>query len=304
MVGLDRKDKNIRDFVSHLKLVHKRDKINALPPISNYEYKIYNSLCILRDKLTFGAFCKGIGIPTPANYAIVEKGEILLLNSAEIAPLEKILETDIDAFCKILNGGQGKGLFNLKIKENVAYKNDQPISIEELKQEFGQEKWLVQEKIAGQHDDLTKIYPHSINTIRLMTVNTGTSVEPIGALLRMGTGGKRVDNWSAGGIIVPIDKDGRLTKYGFFKPGYGTKMAYHSDSGIEFEGLKVPFFDEALKQAKYLHSLLHRIHSVGWDIGITKEGPIFIEGNDNWDVALYELTNENSKSLIENYLKS
>jgi hypothetical protein len=28
---------------------------------------------------------------------------------------------------------------------------------------------------------------------------------------------------------------------------------------------------------------LYGIHSIGWDIAITDNGPIFIEGNDDWD---------------------
>ena len=32
------------------------------------------------------------------------------------------------------------------------------------------------------------------------------------------------------------------------------------------------------------HSILKDIHSIGWDIAIGKNGPIFIEGNDNWEI--------------------
>ena len=49
--------------------------------------------------------------------------------------------------------------------------------------------------------------------------------------------------------------------------------------------IQIPFFKEAVEMAKELHSKLYRIHSVGWDIAITQEGPIFIEGNSRWEVS-------------------
>ena len=33
----------------------------------------------------------------------------------------------------------------------------------------------------------------------------------------------------------------------------------------------------------FFHSMLKDIHSIGWDIAIGENGPIFIEGNDNWE---------------------
>lgn len=291
--GLDRKDKvSYSDYIAHQKFIHVRDKINALPSVTEHEYKLYNFLCLLRDKFVFGAFCKGVGVPSPVNIALIEAGRVQMLSQLETLPIEHLLGLKIKAFCKVFNGAQGQGVFELEIKDGMAYKNGQAISAEELQREFGKEKWLLQEKVEGQHHLLNKLYDNSVNTIRLMTVNSGSSIDTMGALLRMGTGGRRIDNWSAGGVVVPIDENtGKLTRWGYYKPGFGTKSEKHPDSGIVFEGYDVPGFQEAVQQAKYLHSLLFGIHSIGWDIAITENGPMFIEGNDNWDVALYQLVN-------------
>ena len=32
------------------------------------------------------------------------------------------------------------------------------------------------------------------------------------------------------------------------------------------------------------HKHLYNIRSIGWDSAITPEGPVFIEGNDNWEI--------------------
>jgi hypothetical protein len=30
--------------------------------------------------------------------------------------------------------------------------------------------------------------------------------------------------------------------------------------------------------------MLPQVHSVGWDIAVGDDGPIFVEGNDNWEI--------------------
>lgn len=36
-----------------------------------------------------------------------------------------------------------------------------------------------------------------------------------------------------------------------------------------------------------MHSFLD-LDSIGWDAAITEEGPIYVEGNDNWDIVLVQ----------------
>ena len=52
--------------------------------------------------------------------------------------------------------------------------------------------------------------------------------------------------------------------------------------------------------AKELHSKLYRIHSVGWDIAITEEGPVFIEGNSKWEISGTQSA-EGGVKFIEKY---
>jgi hypothetical protein len=46
------------------------------------------------------------------------------------------------------------------------------------------------------------------------------------------------------------------------------------------------------------HGHLKQIHSIGWDIAITKDGPCFIEGNDNWEISGVQIC---SKGLNEEF---
>lgn len=37
------------------------------------------------------------------------------------------------------------------------------------------------------------------------------------------------------------------------------------------------------------HKSLYGIHSIGWDVAITDQGPVLIEGNDNWEISIIQI---------------
>ena len=261
-MGFDRKDK--KDCARYLpikRMDHARDKKNYILP----DYDNYNFVCLLNDKFTFGSFCRGLGFPTPVNIGIVEGGKLLLIQSKKQIPFGQITTLTIDAYCKILAGLQGKGTFHLEVKNGMIYKSGNLITIEELAGAFGNHKWIVQERIADQHKSLSLLHPESINTIRLTTVNTGAVIEIISAALKVGVNGAKVDNWSAGGVLIGIDlTTGTLEKWGFFKPGKGTKTDKHPNSNIIFEGIRFPIFTKrAIKPYFCTASCTASILSVG-----------------------------------------
>ena len=139
----------------------------------------------------------------------------------------------------------------------------------------------------SQHKLMGQLHPQSINTIRLVTARglKDGKIHILPSILRIGTGESVVDNTSQGGVAVGIDiETGYLKKFGFYKPQYGLKTDVHPDSKIRFEEFQIPYFDEVKRKAVYFHSMLPQVHSVGWDIAVGDDGPIFVEGNDNWEI--------------------
>ena len=111
-----------------------------------------------------------------------------------------------------------------------------------------------------------------------------------------------MDNWAAGGLAIGIDATtGTLSKYGFYKPGFGTKSTSHPTTKVEFDGYEIPYIKEAISLAKKFHSYLNDIHSIGWDIAITENGPLIIEGNDNWEVSLVQICTHGLQKEFEEY---
>ena len=133
---------------------------------------------------------------------------------------------------------------------------------------------------------MSELYPHSVNTVRLVTVMVGGVPQPFFGFLRMGNKGCRCDNWSVGGILVGIDiETGRVFRDGVYMPGCGTRVSKHPETGVVFESFEIPFYAGALEMALQLHRFFYGSHSIGWDIAITESGPCVIEGNDNWAIA-------------------
>ena len=117
-----------------------------------------------------------------------------------------------------------------------------------------------------------------------MSIIKDGHIEVLPSILRIGTNDSVVDNTSQGGIAVGFDLNtGQLNEYGFQKPQFGLRVDVHPNSNVVFKDYYIPYIKEAIEQAKYFHSFLD-LHSIGWDVAIGDEGPIFIEGNDNWEI--------------------
>ena len=48
---------------------------------------------------------------------------------------------------------------------------------------------------------------------------------------------------------------------------------------------------------------MYRSHSVGWDIAITENGPVFIEGNGLWEISLVQAVHGGMKKEISSFFE-
>lgn len=243
--------------------------------------------CIISDKFYFYLFLNSLNIPTPKIYYYTRNGKLFYSFGDNKEGIDAIFRKDIDAFAKPFGGQMGDGAFALKVKESSVYVDGKILSqVNDLIQTFSKTDYVIQERVM-QHPQMNRLCSTAVNTIRLLTlIAPNQEIIAFRAGLRIGREGSSVDNCAKGGIFVGIDMNtGKLLKKGIIKPPYGNTVFQHPDTGVVFEGFEIPFFKEAIAMAKELHSKLYRIHSVGWDIAITQDGPIFIEGNSRWEVS-------------------
>jgi hypothetical protein len=96
-----------------------------------------------------------------------------------------------------------------------------------------------------------------------------------------------VDNVHAGGIAARVDiPTGRLSKATDLGVRPDSQWhAHHPATGATIEGRVLPFWRETLDLARRAHSeAFGDLLMVGWDIGLTDDGPILVEGNIGPDV--------------------
>ncbi len=279
--GFDvKKSKEQAMYVHYQTFRDRRNQLNIKDPDNNS--------CILRNKLLFNVVADGLGIKTAENLFLISDKSIYSFEQKK-----KVSVVDFCSqcngkhlFCKLVDGECGNGVFELKVKGNQLLVDGKDCSQTQLMDYFSKGCYLVQGYLT-QHEEMRRLHSQSINSIRLVTVRDrkNKNIVVLPSILRIGTGNSNVDNTSQGGLCVGINlEDGSLKQYGFYKPQFGTKTENHPDSGVLFSSFVIPFFEEAQAQACYLHSMLPNIHSVGWDIAIGEDGPIFIEGNDNWEI--------------------
>jgi hypothetical protein len=267
-----------RDLLSDRQFQSLRDEQN-LKAGDRFSY-----IALMRDKYLFSLFLESLGYPAPRLLALVSSDAVDWLNPRRTAPLSSLAEADLDAFCKPRFGAHGHGVFRLQVEGCRIRINGEPATAEEL---AARVRPGVLQQTVVQHPILAQLHPHSVNTLRLVTVRdaTGTARLFSRPMLRVGLGGRVVDNAGSGGIQVFMDADtGRLRAPGLMQRGGAVSV--HPDSGIALDGFEVPHFARAVELAERLHDEVPGLHSIGWDLAIAQDGPVFIEGNDNWGAGL------------------
>jgi hypothetical protein len=245
-------------------------------------------LALLRDKYMFYLFLSSLGFPTPKVLGLCIGGSIQWLDTHTTEGLDSLMKRPgLKVFCKTILGESAEGAFPLRVEEGRLLLDGSPVALSELARHL-KGGFIIQEFIE-QNPRTAELYPPCINTLRINTIRRGTDITLFSTCMKMGANGSTRDNWASGGLLGVVDREtGRLTKYFKYKPGRGGVAVKHPQSGVVFEGYEIPYFKEAVQMVVELHSFLYGIHSIGWDVAITKDGPLIIEGNDNWVIGAHQ----------------
>lgn len=288
MLGLDCVGSDVREFVFQQRYDELR---NAKQPVF---------ATMLKHKYYTAAYLKsqGVNISLPLG-EINARGEIF--HGGEWKPLKLVLEQDnqVHYFCKLKDGNQGRGHVILDYQNGNFYKAGKMQSDDEIYSEIDNHTI---EPLIVQHDELNKMYDKAVSNVRLVTLNHQGEIILYAQAVLVGSGGGRVSNLGFGGIIIGLDANGVMKEWGVYKSasGFGA-VKQHPDSGIVFEGFKIPMWKESVELAKLGHAALRDIHSIGWDIAITPQGPIIIEANDAWGTMTQCFGGYHHKELIKKY---
>jgi len=159
------------------------------------------------------------------------------------------------------------------------------------------------EEYVIQHKELMRLSPSGVNTVRIITQLTpNDTVEILGMFLRISVNSV-VDNYCAGNMIAPLNlSTGIIEGPAFYEDMIKSEEYYHPITGVQIPGFQIPCWNEVIQMAKdaALHNKESR--SVGWDIAVTDDGPVLVEGNNTWGkVPLQRSIKKGLKPLIGQY---
>lgn len=143
------------------------------------------------------------------------------------------------------------------------------------------DKQDILEEYIFQHEEYTRIYPDSINTLRIHTIRNSNTIKTVfPPFLSIGAAGSISDHPICDKALrILLDEEGNIVA-GVDRWRPYNEMDTHPDTGYKvIKGKKLPYVKEAidlcLKAALYFPELRY----IGWDIAISINGPVIVEAN-------------------------
>jgi hypothetical protein len=288
MAGFWNKSVSWHDKVRHLSVGEYRKRLAILNPLN------YRKLS--QHKLAEKAMLGILSIPTPEflgyyhgsfgrtvdNAPLVDAGSLDRFLAARV-DLDKVCFKTVEGWgghgfelIQLARGNSGGGLLRSRTGEHM---DTAQFCSDVLNQAAGASGWVL-EKFLVQHEQLSKLNPSSLNTLRVWALQYDTDVaKPLLAFLRIGRAGSIVDNRSSGGIVVPVDIRTGTLKAAFEGTPRRQAFPVHPDHGAQIEGIQIPFFAEALRLAADSVLAFPGIRFAGVDVAISPSGPSIIELN-------------------------
>lgn len=246
----------------------------------------------------------GISASTPEGW-VDDNGMMRDGRGGVLEPFPEWLAKHGDAvFIKPFAGLQGRGSYRVKASrqdgKTLYFVNDEEVDLEKIRDIS--RSHLV-EKLIRQSASMSRLFPGSVNTLRILTTSTDKGVEFKACLGLIGCGKSVCSNRAQGGVEVRLNQDGVICTDGIM--GQPPVRTHHPDTGVRFRGYRIPEFRACVDLAIRAHETLRWIYSIGWDIAVTDEGPLIVEGNADWGVLGLTYTGAlNRKTMTELFAPS
>ena len=140
---------------------------------------------------------------------------------------------------------------------------------------------------------LSDVSPGALPTLRVHTFRTPAGFSAHGLVLRLGGGASPVDNFSRGGLAVPIDADGAAGEAIGKAGGHIVHVSRHPATGMPLGGIDIrDLAAAAVRLGIEAHAAIGAGYGIiGWDIGLADTGAVLIEGNWNPGHQLTQFSN-------------
>ena len=271
------------------KYIHNHEIIGLLPFLNSLKDKKN-----LDDKCIFYQECEKAGLATIPIIAEFEGGKI---NRWADDTHGESLKTDL--FAKPTAGRQGQGARFYRYQEDGRYRKDDGLllTLDELLNhlsESSREKpYLLQKRIFN-HPDISGLSTGALCTVRIVTCRApGEPPKPLISIFKMPTGMSPTDNMKTGALGSPVDeKKGTLGEAISAMDPIAERVSRHPDTGHMIVGVRLPFWPEVIQLSIMAHEVFPYFSSIGWDIAMTEDGPLLVEGNLLWGIESLQMTHD------------
>ncbi len=289
-----------RGFLSETSYIYDFDKYPYTDYLSDYQRMLAFGVNewaadLLVNKLAFQRLVEPM-LPMPALLGILRSGRLHPLDGPPGDPdrvFEMLDESEHGLVLKPLSGSCGRGVLVLGKDTERIILNSKPATAGDVLAQIPRDEAYMITPFVSQSAYSRAFYPHTTNTIRILTM-----IDPAAgrafvatAVQRMGCERSRpVDNWTQGGLSALVDiETGRLGR-GVTFPTNG-KLIWHNshpESGAAIEGAVVPGWAGIRDRILDAADRLAFIPYVGWDVIVMDDGFCVLEGNRNSDVNLLQ----------------
>ena len=226
-------------------------------------------------------------------------------------------EADFEEFCRLLEnegklvfkpsaGTHGDGFYLIGYADGEITINEKASSKEELREVLTTQKsFYVVTEYVHMHPELKKIYPHSVNTIRVMVVNRhGYDPKIKQTYMRIGSSTTGfTDNVAYGGVCAMVELDtGRIYAPETLKNHHYQACPVHPDTGVSIEGY-VPNWDIVCEKVLDICRYLCELEYLGFDIAVTEEGFQVLEINIHQDLHKVHLFDQELNDFFKDKIR-
>jgi putative polysaccharide biosynthesis protein len=247
---------------------------------------------LLGDKEQCAAQLQTAGIRSIETLAILHQGEVL--NNNQLFDRRSLFIKPVSANgmrgCLALYYDYQQEQYSLKGKtingERIQL-NEKELIFDQIQQMLKSNRLLIQPMLENNKNITMLCHTEDLVTLRIVSGLYKSQAQLVYAILEIPS--DKYDRW----WLVNIDcESGLLTGAAWFnemievEPGFEKyDLENYAIVVRQVEGKRLPFWHEISNMVTQAHALFNDVLTIGWDLAITPDGPVIIEGNTGWGVV-------------------
>ncbi len=215
------------------------------------------------------------------------------LRTTSLDDFKKFIKNKKTIFAKPPTDFGGHGIEKIVIKDIK--------DIKSLYERLKEKKLNLIEDAIIQHKELDKLNPYAVNSFRVVTLVKDGKAYILANALRI-----NLDDAFAIGCsdaYMRLNEKGQICSR--VVDDVANVYTEHPIAKIKFDTVKVPYVKEAFDMALEAALVVPEVRYVGWDIAISENGPVILEGNEypSYGLVQYYLFNDEHEGHLSSISK-